>query len=738
MTEIAAIKISPKNRQVLQRLKLVLSLELRRCIGIAVCDDLPVRDKLAAYLQAEFGYPPSIKKAAGLVSLRLNMRHPDPVAQIGHWLGQHPAVKNAGTLPAFQILGIENLMREQPALQWTFLSNLREIERNLPNLEANLLLWVTRPWLRSIQDSAPEFWNWRTAIFEFEGEPKPATTFETPSNTISSATASQKKTAPQVNPTLNKNPVPSLPPAKQKSAVETVINLPTDAEIEEELSSFILDDFTADLEPAKTETSQETEVKQTSEPAIQISATSHPPDFDLKSAFTTLKQQSPEISELVELIVATTTQEIAAGALNHSYSPISTLQEIEQLYQQTPSNNALASAYQILGDNYRFRIERGQISPEYLIIAIRAYEQMLEYLEPHSPQSPDILNDIANLYWMLSRYIANPEQKLPYLDLAIHCYNAALMNIQAAENAQSYALIQNNLGAVYGDIARYRHPAQNLQQSVLSYQEALRYRRPDPENPEATTTKQYAATLNNIGTAYWNLAQHQQPLGNLKQSISAYNEALRYYHPEKQPLDFGMLQNNLGTAYWNLAQYENPQENLPQAIKAYEIALTYRTPENNAAGCAATQNNLATAYWHLASQTKANPKEYSQFLKKSITAYEIALAIAAELTKGNQPTRLTFDIFAAHNNLGLAHYQLATHPQTELQKPQKTQHLETALHHHLQALQGWQNQPDFYKTALNFVIQTIRASYTETGISGQNLALSKLPPNLLPEILPKL
>ena len=734
MTEVAAIKISPKNRQVLHRLKLVLSLELRRCIAIAVCDDLPVRDRLAAHLQAQFGYPPSIKKSAGLVSLRLNMRHPDPVAQIRQWLGQHPAIKNAGNLPGFQILGVENLMREQPALQWTFLSNLREIEGNLPFLESNLLLWVTRPWLRSIQDSAPEFWNWRTAIFEFEGEPKPAKNFDIELDTFSSDITSAKKTKSTVKKS-NENSLISLSNSNQKTEQE-IINLSNHTQTEEELSSFILDDFTATLEPTKTETSQP-QNQETVDTAIEKTETS-PADFDIINGFTNLKKQSPEICELVELIVATATQEIAAGGINNSFYPISTLQEIQQLYEQPISKNVLANTYQTLGDIYRFRIERGEISPEYLMIAIRAYEQMLEYLEPASPQAPDILNDIANLYWMLSRYIPNPEQKLPYLDLATHCYNAALMNIQAANNPQSYALIQNNLGAVYGDIARHRHPAQNLQQSVLSYQEALRYRRPDPENLEATTTKQYAATLNNIGTAYWNLAQHQQPLGNLKQSISAYNEALRYYSPQKQPLDYGMLQNNIGTAYWNLAQYENPQENLPQAIKAYEIALTYRTPENNPTGCAATQNNLATAYWHLANQIKADPKEYSKTLKNSITAYEIALAIAAELTKGNQPTRLTFDIFAAHNNLGLAHYQLATHPQTELQKTQKTQHLETALHHHLQAFQGWENQPDFHKTALNFILQTIRAIYTETGISGQNQALSKLPPNLLPQIMQKL
>jgi hypothetical protein len=61
-----------------------------------------------------------------------------------------------------------------------------------------------------------------------------------------------------------------------------------------------------------------------------------------------------------------------------------------------------------------------------------------------------------------------------------------------------------------------------------------------------------------------------------------------------------MIQNNLGTAYWNLAQYEQPETWLDRATVAYQDALKYRTPEVAPAASAATQNNLGTAYWHLA------------------------------------------------------------------------------------------------------------------------------------------
>lgn len=36
-----------------------------------------------------------------------------------------------------------------------------------------MLLWVPRPWLSAIQQSAPQFWRYRTGVFMFAGEPTP-------------------------------------------------------------------------------------------------------------------------------------------------------------------------------------------------------------------------------------------------------------------------------------------------------------------------------------------------------------------------------------------------------------------------------------------------------------------------------------------------------------------------------------------------------------------------------------
>jgi hypothetical protein len=99
---------------------------------------------------------------------------------------------------------------------------------------------------------------------------------------------------------------------------------------------------------------------------------------------------------------------------------------------------------------------------------------------------------------------------------------------------------------------------------------------------------------------------------------------------------------------------------------------------------------------------------------------------------------LSFDMFATHNNLGLAYYQLVTDAYYEGDKNQRSENLEAALDNHLQALNGMSKQPETYQTTIAYIVKAIRAFHNELGIQGQNLALSKVPGSLLPDILPKL
>jgi len=772
LIDISHPQISDLNQQVYQNLKQALWLKLRRQIFLAVCDDLGLRDSLVATLPTELttlnsqGFTPSIKnqqqeliylslklenqktrkdRYPPLVTMDLNLQDPNPINQINQWLAKHPNPKKNKEfkLPIFQILGVENLTRQPPELQWSFLRNLREIESVLLNLELSLLLWVPRPWLNTIEHSAPEFWRCRSKVFEFEGEP-------------TLPTQKSQKSQFKNNKNYPLQPPPPPPPPLRRVKTTKNKNLyplpPLPLKVKE------LDGIRENRQNLKS-----------SIPSL-ISSFKSPANINRNR----WQINQDKFVFLVELVLATIAENLDKEQnSSENCLPLEILQALQkQLGNSKSEPQKIAVSFQKLGDFYRDRVSAGNVSPSNLAIGIHAYELLLQ-LTIDRPQNKnqsennwtlgyllnsqislannqfplrDTLNDLGTLYWMLFRQPATEtdgkKETLFYLERAIALYQIAASKIDKKTQAETYIRLQKNLGMALGDLARHREPPENLRRAVVAYQEAVLYCNPQA-NPQ-----QYAATLNNLGAACWNLAQYGQPASHLLGAISAYSEALRYSKPEEEPLNYGMLQNNLATAYWNLSQIEGKVELLLKAIEAYKEALKYRTSERVPAACAATNNNLGTAYWHLAINNQADQtQEQLNYWQEAIAAYSRAVKLAKELSAH----QLTFDILATHNNLGLAHYQLGT-SQTicELKEAKCRSHLEAALENHLVAYTGWQKlfaSPNFpsgkpksesHQTALAYIVKTIRALYQKFGLEGQNFALSKLPGDLLPEILRRL
>ncbi|MCG6136621.1 MAG: tetratricopeptide repeat protein [Nostoc sp. LLA-1] len=722
------------NRQVYHRLKLCLSLGLRRQLFLAVSDDLHLRNQVAARLHSTLAYPvgqvlyqpvdgheTSTPAYPRLVTLRLNLSDPNPIEQINQWLANYPppivgASKDTPgrplPIPSFQIVGVEQLTKQTVAIQRLFLHYLRLSDQNFSSqesgrfLDSSVLLWVSRPWLSAIQQSVPQFWRWRTGVFVFAGEPTPTT---------------QNQGYPERAASSR-----SLDLGNEQSFVDESV-------LEAEMRNVSTTDFKFGDDFDFTEKTPGNSLdKQQEAVAVNEESLQARPKTEKSTSSQSSRDNSPSISslsyiskELTELVIATLNTKISQDEDN--WQPQQVLLEIEELHAQQASKEDLAAAYHHLGNLYRLRVEQGQSTLENLMVAILAYQEAIAYDEA-SPQLPDILNDLGTLYWMLSRTPHNAADGPNYIQQGIEFYQLALNIISAQEQSETYARVQNNLGTAYGDLARFANPSENWQKAVSAYSEALRYRTVEME------PLKYAACQNNLGTAYWHLAQYEQPVEHLQQAIASYSQALAYYNPEQEPLKYGMIQNNIGTAYWNLAQYEQPSEHLQLAINVYCEALKYRTPAHVPSACAATQNNLGTAYWHLANLSSTTKEARQKLLKLSIIAYDEAIALAHSLSG----IPLSFDLFATHNNLGLAHYQLVTDSSFIGNKATSLQHLEAALNNHLQALKGLNQQPEVYQTTLTYVVKTIRAFHSELGIQGQNIALSKVPGHLLPEILPKL
>ncbi|MDX2239770.1 MAG: tetratricopeptide repeat protein [Leptolyngbyaceae cyanobacterium bins.302] len=729
----AAQPISGVNQKTYTRLKTSLRLNLRRQIFLAVCDDLELRSQLVSKLQAEL--------APHFVSLNLNLADPNPMAQVTQWLNQRSRQERPRS-PAtgFQILGIEHLTRQPAPVQKRFLTHLQAIEYYMPALECTMLLWVPRPWLRSICQSAPTFWEWHTALFEFEGDP-------TPLRPMREARSQPTGFAPARNSPVIRLPLakiepwtaPLNTPDEEAVELEETALLQTSEALPDALWEILTQDLSrldgADLAPVESPAPAEASL-------LNVSSSEPQQPLDRDSLADRDSSAVAIASSLRQKLLAALEQD--PNSEQHR-AGLESLKQIEQLHRQHIAAETLATAYYSFGRAYRECIEQGDSSVQTLDITIAAHEQTLALLSDGSDMGADVANDLGNLYWMRSRNAIEADLQLSSLEQAIHAYQIALANTDTQAQPHTCAMIQNNLGSAYGDLAQYQEPAENLQKSVQAYEAALQYRSAEAE------PARHAATQNNLGTTCWNLAQHQQPSVWLKRAIAAYQAALDYYTPETEPLNYAMLQNNMGTAYWNLAQHVQPGKNaataitsspeilLRLAIAAYENALLYRTVQASPAACAATQNNLGTAHWDLALLPSTSAPDRRERIRLTIVAYEAAIAAVEVLTQqtSHRPA-LTFDVFATHNNLGLAYYHLAMDRPVGMTAGDRQQALEKALNHHLRALQGWENRTEFQQSTLDFVVQTVRALFSEFGIQGQNVALSQIPPSFLPQVMTKL
>jgi tetratricopeptide (TPR) repeat protein len=674
------------NRQVYQRLKLAFRLGLRRQIFVAVCDDLARRNALAMRLHSDLAQGtrhPQLDPR--FVSLTLELSDPNPIAQVQTWLAQHRTKLTAVSrfrILGFQILGIDRLTRESASIQWSFLDRLRSMPNYLPTLESSLLLWVSRPWLYSIEQSAPEFWRCCTGIFEFTGEP----------GNSSEAREWEAEITPLLLPTSD---LPQfLPEWREPSAVP---------------SNPIV------LAPAVTSASDEIPVS----PELIDSA------IDGSASVADL----PSIDRGVLAAVQATFKPKEEASEESLY----VLQELEQLHQLNAPAAILAQGYAQVGDIYRDRFHQSRASTD-LHVAICAYQRadddLTDSSQANTLEAAAIANELGTLYWMRSGIGTDDAAIQADLTRSLQAYQSALSPLNPQQHPEAWSSIHNNLGGVRSDLARtadlIANSAEQLQLSARAFEEALRYQDADTE-PE-----QYASTQNNLGTTYWHLAHHQEPVRASQQAIAAYDRALEYYTCDRDPIGYATIQNNLGTAYWHLSQHECPAEHLLAAIAAYRQALIYRTPETQPAGCAATQNNLGTACWHLA-QLQTEPQPYVDLMQQAISAYDLACELAQSLTDSALP----FDCLTTQNNLGLIHYQLATHLYFPGNAADRQTHLETALDRHLNAIAGWQQSPDRdrVRVALEALVQVVRALYNAGDIRSQNLTFARIPGYLLPDVM---
>jgi tetratricopeptide (TPR) repeat protein len=114
--------------------------------------------------------------------------------------------------------------------------------------------------------------------------------------------------------------------------------------------------------------------------------------------------------------------------------------------------------------------------------------------------------------------------------------------------------------------------AARLRESLAAYDEALRFRRPD------TAPLDYAMTQNNRGTILSDLANlpDEDRAARLRESLAAYDEALRFRRPDTAPLAYAMTQGNLANLSMSFAELpgEDQRARWREAIQHVLTALS--------------------------------------------------------------------------------------------------------------------------------------------------------------------
>jgi tetratricopeptide (TPR) repeat protein len=398
-----------------------------------------------------------------------------------------------------------------------------------------LVFWLPDHALGLIARGAPDFWSFRSGVFEFELPPEAQVTIL---QRGAEATTSQG----------------AVPAAEARQRVNEL------SALWEDLSS------RTEISPRERETMAEA-AEQVAQLLLQLGRgsssdewadraiafflpdTDHPrarPRFLFRAARLLANKQTGDRAENLKTAIAYYRE--ALKVYTREDFPV----------QWATTQNNLGAAYSDLPTGDR---------AQNLKNAIACYDEALNVYTPDNFPSDWAMtqNNLGNAYAQLPA-----GDRAENLKNAIACYKQALKARARDDFPVQWATIQNNLGNAYQEI-RAGDRAQNLQNAIACYKEALRvYTRDD-------FPVQWALTQNNLGIAY-----QRFPTGdraeNLENAIACFKEALTVRTRDDFPLDWAMTQNNLGTAYADFPPGDRPQ-NLKNAIGCYGEALTVYTED---------------------------------------------------------------------------------------------------------------------------------------------------------------
>ncbi|MGI8934573.1 MAG: tetratricopeptide repeat protein [Phormidesmis sp.] len=659
------------NQQAYQSLKAAMSLDLRRQLLIAVCDDVALQNQLATQLQndleeiaaiAQAAADPAMEKAEGkgergkgergkggsraispgslgewarpcspdvagqqrsLERLWFDPEDANLTRQIAQWMQQ--TMLTEGALPQVQMLGIEQMTRQPAITQNHFLRSLEKIEALLPRLNTSLLVWMPWPWLRMIQQSAPTFWNWRNGVFEFVSDPTPTSAWQ--ESLHQDETSASEQDIPKDIP---KDTQPDASPNTDLSAdfdtYPLTGNLYGEAGDGEDAIDVVSEAIDAQTVQPKIalHTVHAEPVVPSSEAVETHTAICSPPCPACEAG-------NPNISEISTLDIEGRTDTA------DSFEPT-------VLHRKTLKKQVVETAgglHSIVSQG-----SRSDASSE----AVTSAQADMDGLDDIALIFADSAVGELQVGERNGRVEETGEQESRRQETGEQKSRGQETGDQERVDKQKAADDYFAVGYVYRNrIEAGERGLGLIEPAIAAYEGGLRCL--DGPHPN------WGSSLNDLGTLYWLKAQQltnpQQSVDCMSHSITLYQEALTKIDPQQPTSIAGQLYSNIGAVYSLLATYEEPVAYLQAAATAYGQALQLGTVALSAEESAVLQNSLGSVYWKLSHYDAARPNLY-----RAITAYKAACS-------GYRPDQQPLDYAAVQNNLGITYWSLAKYEQTQ-------------------------------------------------------------------------
>lgn len=200
------------------------------------------------------------------------------------------------------------------------------------------------------------------------------------------------------------------------------------------------------------------------------------------------------------------------------------------------------------------------------------------------------------------------------------CLERALEVLRKGGGDEEVAELEMNLGLVVHTLAGGGQAA--IKDAITAYQAALRFFSAE------RFPREFATLHNNLATAYlaMRLAPEKEGLREAL-AVQSFQEALKVVTLDDDPVEYAMLQNNLGNAL-QAVNSTHRFENLERALAAYDESLKVRTRHDMPVEHANTLVNKANALMNLPDSPDAetNPRN----LRAAIELLASAEAIYGE------------------------------------------------------------------------------------------------------------